>query len=499
MTHSSSSEPGFTAEDYLLYLKCPRSAHLALTGEWLPASQTLPGEEMSSGQVYPWGDGELPVPADRAEVLEAAALHLRFPGPAEFAYSISAPPMVAVADIWHPQKPEGMAAALIREATGLKKSYLVESAFIRYCAERAGEPLSRQFVYYLNRRYIHGEETDVPLFVSSDVTRRAKSVLDEHRKRLDALSAELASDPYLEYYRHRECAHPRTCPVCGRDQPPVGVDHITSLYRGGELMRTLQSEGYESISDVPESRLTHPRQRIQRDALRSGRPHIDRERLIEFLSSLRFPVHYLDFEAVSVPVPAYPGTRPWEHVPYLFSVHTERSAGNTSAAGAPAVEIGELEHTAFLMDPEEDQRRELLARLLDALGDSGSVVVYGAAFESGVLSRLAGVYPEFRPRVDAVVKRIADLLLPFKEFAFYDRRQRGKASLKTVLPVLSDTDYADLPVRDGYTANIAYRYMERFAPEESERESLKAHLVSYCTMDTLAMVHIVRRLRLLLE
>ncbi|MEE8440107.1 MAG: DUF2779 domain-containing protein [Spirochaetia bacterium] len=451
--------------------------HLRLTGEW-PKDVPPNGSENMPPDWMKFTDR-----LDRNEVRRVARERRSLPPDREFDRVITAPPYEATVDLWYPQRPAGMAAVIIREAAGLKQPYLIESVFIRYCAGAAGEMVTRQFVHYLDRSYLYVDELDGDaLFVLADVTRRVGLMFGEHEKRLDALLAELAVDPFLERYRDTICSRAHTCPVCSADVTPVGDNHITKLYRGGELGRKLLAEGYETITDVPEERLPLPGQRIQRATLLSRKPHIDADGLTRFLESISYPLHYLDFEAVSSAVPRYDGTHPWEHIPYLFSVHTETAPGDR------------LTHQWFLMDPHRDQRRELLRSLLGALGGDGTVLVYGAAFEAGILARLAETFPEKSTAVEDVAGRMVDLLQPFNEFAYYHHTQRGKVRLKTVLPILTDENYSDLVVRDGYAANSVYRYLSSRA-EDTAAVALTDDLVRYCTRDTLAMVRIVGELR----
>ena len=483
MTPTTSSEPSFTAADYIEYLRCPRTAHLRLTGEW-------PNEPVT-----------FPVPSDRDEVRAHAVAHLRFPQGASFDRWFADAPFIAHADVWHRQKPEGFASVLIREASSLKQAYLIESMFIRMCAGASGELPARQFVYHLDKHYEHSPDRNpATLYIAADVTRRSRIMLREHEKRLGELRDQLAADPFLEAYRNRPCDRAHSCPVCSLGRPEVPDWHITTLYRGGELVSTLAEQGYNNIVHVPEDLLPHPRQRIQQRTLATGEPHVDSDGLEGFIDGLVYPLHYLDFEAVSSAIPRHPGTRPWEHVPYLFSVHTEPAPGAS------------LDHHALAMKPGKDERRQLIDALVGALSGPGGVVVYGAPFESGVLARLARDFPERAEEIEDIRSRIVDLLTPFKEFLYYDSRQRGRASLKTVLRVFSEDIYHGLPVRDGYHANIAFRYLERLAdggpgaasagqPEGAsgwfglEPGKIVDALVQYCTMDTLAMVKIVATLR----
>jgi hypothetical protein len=77
---------------------------------------------------------------------------------------------------------------------------------------------------------------------------------------------------------------------------------------------------------------------IQRQVARTGQPHIDRKALASFLKRLKYPVGYLDFETFSTAIPLFDGLRPYQQVPFQFSLH------RVAAPGAKP------EHHAFLAD-----------------------------------------------------------------------------------------------------------------------------------------------------
>ncbi len=471
MTPSISSEPTLSAGDYLLFLRCPRSLHRRLAGRLAGDAEGIDsGTDDTAG---------FPLRSDRDEIRDLA-LDASGRSDSPGGVTLTAAPFLARVDIWRPQNPEGMAAVIAREGSGLKRDYLVEAAFIRYCAEGSGAPLVRLYVMYMDKSYTLDSELEKSaLFVTADVTRRVAQIYDEHRQKLDRLREDLADDPVLGRYSELVCGRPHSCPVCSEDVEPLDPDHVLTLHRGTELAHELLAEGYTSIPEVPRERLTHPRQLIQQTAIASQRPHVDREALQEFLAGIQFPVYYLDFEAVNSAVPRYRGSHPWEHVPYLYSVHVEPSEGASP------------EHVWYLMPPGEDAREQLVKNLVDALGESGSVVVYSAAFETAILRRLGEWFPAWSESIESIIARVVDLLKPFSDFSFYHHAQQGKVRLKTVFPVLTSTDYGDLDVRDGYKANIGYRYLCEH-PDDIE---LSRHLVEYCRMDTLAMMRIVRELR----
>ena len=392
-------------------------------------------------------------------------------------------PFVATADVRIARGPNRSALVLVREGASVKESYLREAAFLHFCFRGCGATPERIYVHHVNKSYHRSGSLDPDgLFTEADVTRRVQKLAPETSAELERLRGEIEEDPVLERYRDTLCSRPRGCPVCSQALPERGDDHVSTLHRGGSLIQELLAEGITLITDIPSERLVHRRQEIQQQALLRGRPHVDMPALRRFLERLVPPVSYLDFEAVCTAIPPFDGVRPWEHVPYLYSVHRE------TANGAIA-------HAHYVMEPGRDARREMLRRLFSDLGEQGSIVVYSAGFERGVLSRLADLVPESAPRVRATLDRIIDLLVPFSDFAVYHQGQGGKLSLKRVLPALTRRDYSDLTIQDGYTANLAYRYLSERPVSAETSASVVADLVRYCALDTMAMVHIVRELR----
>ena len=469
-----SSDVTITQDDYRLFLRCPRSLHRRLIGEQIADANPA--------------DALYPVRSEREHVREVAR---RLYAPlvsdsGEVDVRVARPPFAARVDLLHPQKPDGIAAVFVRDATSIKGSYLVDAALVRYCWP--DEHLSKLFICHVRKGYErHGAVDPDACLAVHDVTRRVDKLLATERDALDALASLLADDPLLSRFADAVCDRPSSCPVCGADRSQPPADHVSTLYRGGALVKELTDDGYASLVDVPPERLVHPRQRIQQHAVTHRTPHVNHEALGGFMDRLVYPLVYLDFEATCTAIPPYDRVRAWEHIPYLFSVHREPAAGAA------------LTHDCFVMRPGHDDRIELANRLCVALGDSGSVVVYSAGFERGILARLAEVVPECTARLTDAIDRIVDLLDPFNQFSYYHPEQRGKVSLKTILPLLSTDGYANLSISDGYAANRAYRYLcERANDPEYDPAAASAlidDLAEYCTMDTLAMVRVMARLR----
>ena len=197
------------------------------------------------------------------------------------------------------------------------------------------------------------------------------------------------------------------------------------------------------------------------------------------LASLKEPVRYLDFETFAPAIPRFAGTRPYDAIPFLFSVHVERNGGT-------------LEHIDQLHEGSDDPRPRLAERLLDALGRTGTICTY-SNYERRVLRDLAAALPERAAALGAIQDRLFDLL-PLVRNNYYHPAFRGSFSIKGVLPALvPESGYDDLSIADGQTA--AARYVGALGSADSaERRRTFEELRAYCERDTLAMVELRRAL-----
>ena len=190
----------------------------------------------------------------------------------------------------------------------------------------------------------------------------------------------------------------------------------------------------------------------------------------------------MDFETVNPAIPRFPGMRPYDQIPFQWSVHVLRELGT------------EPEHHEFLATDDSDPRREFIASLCSVLGKSGSILVY-SAFESQRLSELAAWLPEFAGRIKKIQSRLWDLL-PVIRSHVYHPRFAGSFSLKYVLPALvPDMTYAGMEVADGTDAGLAWESLVRRGLDQSERDRIRKALLDYCGQDTLALVKLTEKLR----
>lgn len=212
-------------------------------------------------------------------------------------------------------------------------------------------------------------------------------------------------------------------------------------------------------------------------------PIINKPKIDEFLQQLEYPLYFLDYETMSKIIPYFDGHRPYQQIPFQYSLHVMESPQ------------AELTHKEYLHRENSDPSRPLTEQLIQDIGDRGSVIVWYEDFEKKCNRQLGEMLPEYNAAMEAINARVVDLMVPFKQKWYDDPRFNGSASIKNVLPVLCPhLSYKELGIQEGSSAQRLW--MEAVLDERraDQKEQILADLVEYCTLDTLAMVEIYKKL-----
>jgi len=111
------------------------------------------------------------------------------------------------------------------------------------------------------------------------------------------------------------------------------------------------------------------------------------------------------------------------------------------------------------------------------------------------LKELAQAFPNYRGWIEEILGRIVDLLAPFRSFHYYHPAQKGSASIKMVLPVLTGKSYGGMDISHGEDASLAFLEATYGDVSEETRMKIREDLEKYCGLDTEGMMWIVDRLR----
>jgi hypothetical protein len=243
------------------------------------------------------------------------------------------------------------------------------------------------------------------------------------------------------------------------------------------LKEFVAREDIIDMGQVPDKLLDRQQLRVKQATI-TGRVRFDVDAAMQDLEKHRLPALFLDFETVSFVVPIWAGTRPYQQIPFQFSLHI---------LGID----GQLCHTAFLDLSGDDPSERFAQALVQACAPPGPIFVYNKRFEEKRIDELADRCPGLRTALRELLPRLVDLI-PIANEHYYHPSQQGSWSIKRVLPAMaSELRYDDLEgIQDGGAAMVAYQ--EAIAPGTlAERKTqIREQLLAYCRLDTFAMIRV---------
>jgi predicted RecB family nuclease len=387
-------------------------------------------------------------------------------------------------DILHRRRDGRWRLIEVKSTTDVRDHHLEDVAIQHREVSRSGLDVAAAFLAHVNRGYVFdGGDIDVRQFFKiRSLTRRVERLQPKLTFQLRSEFAVLAMPNAPDIAPGRHCFDPIACEFFDRCNPPRPNDHIGFLPRiHASAIEELHTMGVDSIMDIPDDFELSEIQRRAATCVQTGEPWFDPQ-LRDVLGGLVYPLYFADFETVNRAIPPFAGMRPYDHLPFQWSVHVQRQPG------------AEPEHFEFLATDASDPRREFISSLCAALGDTGKVAVY-SSFESQRLSELASWFPEFGDRVNAIQARLFDLLPVVREHVYHPAFA-GSYSIKSVLPALvPEMTYDGMQVANGQDAGLAWESLVRGRLDCDERERIRKALLAYCSLDTLAMVRLVNVLR----
>ena len=392
---------------------------------------------------------------------------------------------LAFADVMLPTEfPAELAWRMIevKSSTSVKEYHRDDIAVQAYVATVTGVPLASVSLAHIDSSWTYpGNDDYRGLLKVNDLTDEA---LARHNDVVEWVNRanEVVGQPEEPVITiGQQCDSPFECgfyPYCSRNEPKPEYPVYWLPRFPAAKIRELAEAGIDDLLDVPDDLLNDRQLRVKKHTL-DNQVFFDAEAAAADLAPYPLPALFLDFETIQFPVPIWAGTRPYQQIPFQFSLHTVTAGGI-------------LEHAEFLDLSGGDPSAAFADELIRLCGEAPlPVFVYNAAFERSRISELAERFPENREALLAINARIVDLL-PIARERYYHPSQQGSWSIKAVLPaVVPELDYRDLDgVQDGGMAMEAF--LEALHPQTtSERKHLiRDHLLAYCKLDTYAMVRL---------
>ena len=368
------------------------------------------------------------------------------------------------------------------------ENYYDDIAYQKYVLESGCIPVNRTYLVHINSKYVLEGDLDIHgLFEIKDVTDEIQdayeAVKENVKKAFDVLG--YRNEPAMDLCKEH-CLTAGDCPFwkyCTKHVPEPSVFDLYRMQFGKKLqfyhrdVVTFEQLKHEKLNKI---------QKMQVDCTLNGENRIDAEGIRDFMRSLSYPLYFLDFETMQLAIPEYQGTKPYQQLPFQYSLHYIEHEG------------GPLMHKEFLGISGEDPRRACAERLCQDIPMNVCTIAYNKTFECGCLKDLAKAFPDLAVHLLNIRDHIVDLLTPFQSGMYYVPAMGGSFSIKSVLPAMfpddPSLDYHNLEgdVHNGSEAMNIFPLIKDMKPEEQ----LKARrsLLEYCKLDTYAMVKVWQKL-----
>jgi hypothetical protein len=386
-------------------------------------------------------------------------------------------------DILNPVNEDEWDIIEVKSSTEIKDINLHDVSFQKLCWEESGLKIRKCFLAYINNKYVkNGEINPQELFIVDDITEPVGFKSLDIRDKISGMMEIINLPDCPEAIIGACCSDPYDCPLMDTCWAELPEHNVFTLYYGGKKSCELYDRGIVEIADIPKTYKLNDKQQIQLSCVANDNVHIDKEGIKEFLGGLEYPLYLLDFETFSTVIPVYDGTRPYQNIPFQFSLHIQENPG------------GKLQHHEYLAEGKDDPRPGLLAALHNKIGDAGSIVAYNKSFEENVLKDLALAFPEYSEWINGILPGFVDLLVPFRSFNYYNPLQHGSASIKKVLPAITGSGYEGMAIAKGDDASLAFLDMAYGNLADEEKLQIRNNLLEYCGLDTEAMARIINEL-----
>lgn len=347
----------------------------------------------------------------------------------------------------------------VKSSTQVKDDHILDLAFQRLCFDGAKVPIGRTFLIHVNNRYVrHGDIEPKKLLLAEDVTSAVNTAVPEMRGDIKEALKVIGWGRKPDERNVDACTDPADCEYLG---------YYLKLLPA-RLRAKLEAMRYEEPLPNP--------------------PVIDVDKagLRRLLGTLRYPLQFLDYETFFPAIPMFDGYRPYQHVTFQYSLHTQDAPG------------AKLRHAEYLEDQAVDPTVRLAEHLRGNVASGGTFIAWNATFEKGRNQEMGERAPKFAKFFRSVNERMFDPMYIFKKKGGYYRHSgfQGSASLKKVLPVIVPSlSYQDLTIQEGGTASASWPILTDPKTPIVKRNRLRKAMLDYCALDTRAMPAILNHLK----
>lgn len=370
----------------------------------------------------------------------------------------------------------------IKSSTNVKPEHIDDLTFQTVVLKKCGITVRNIYVICVNNQYVRkGSIKPAEITNVNDVTAEVKAKYNYAVGKIDeALAAmtqkecpemsPLNANPkyfkdWLEVYTYINKPDPGSIfDLCQMD---------------ANTYKNLLDSNIKQINEIPTDFALKSKQNMQVQALKNGKPIIDKAKITDFLATFKYPLYFFDYETLGGLEPRFDGMRPYAQYPFQYSLHVLKSPD------------AKLEHYEYLHTKNSNPAKDVVKAMKLHFDKTGSIITWNMSFEKSCNDTLAQFVPTEAQFLKDINARIVDLMIPFSNGWYVDSGFNGSASIKYVLPVLvPELSYKELNIQEGGSAQRVWMETILDGKNASQKDQILANLLVYCGLDTLAMVKI---------
>lgn len=366
------------------------------------------------------------------------------------------------------------------------KQYQLNDASIQWHVVSQVIPLDKAYIVHIDKTYERQGNIEVDELLNiEDVTEILLGMQEQIEPNLEEMKEVLDGDmPDVVIGGH--CSDPFRCDFkhhCWKHIPSPSVFNLYWMNWSNKF--EMYYKGIVSYDDIPKDQKLSFTQELQVSTARTKEPYINPDVIRSFVQEVEYPINFFDFETFFEAIPRFDHQRPYQQIPFQYSLHILH-------------EDGTLEHREFLGAEHIDPRDELITKMLLDITEKGSIIAYNHSFEKRVIRELATYDTHRSKELLALNERFLDLIVPFRNGGYYHPNFNGSFSIKSVLPAIfpdaPELDYKKLgSVQNGGDAMDTFANLH-LLKDPSKRDMIREDLLAYCHLDTLAMVRLWEKL-----
>ena len=272
----------------------------------------------------------------------------------------------------------------MKQSTEVEDHHYYDAALQMYVLAGAGLNVTKVAIVHIDNSYTRRGDLEVQkLFKVVDITANVQEMQPNIASEIADMRAMLSEEmPVIDIGPH--CEKPYPCDFKGHCWSHIPEDSVFDLRESAGVNKfELYGKGIVRQADIPLD-ILNKKQRQQVESTLKQCDSLDKVEVRKFLDSLWYPLCFLDFETVFPAIPLFDGLRPYQQMPFQYSLHIQMSAG------------AELQQDGFLAQPGVDPREELTSRLLEKIPEGACVIAWNQSFEKGILAEPGGALSRAR-------------------------------------------------------------------------------------------------------